>query len=230
MPLEVATSRSTAARFSPGAICLSSSSHFPLMPNSNRVNPVALPPGRARLATKPAPTGSLTFTNTMGTWRVACSSGVSGEFPLTTMTSGASATSSAARPAQKFAVARTDAVLDPNVAPDDPSQLLQTLTKGCQASLPFRIVRGPRAEHPDAPHALALLRPRRQRPRRRAAEQRDELAALLIRSPRRRSASSLSGISRPSALAVLRLITSSNFVGSITGRSPGFSPLRMRPA
>src|SRR5262249_40755282 len=44
------------------------------------------------------------------------------------------------------------------------------------------------------------------------------------------SASNLSGISRPSALAVLTLITSSNFVGSITGRSPGFSPLRMRPA
>ena len=33
---------------------------------------------------------------------------------------------------------------------------------------------------------------------------------------------------RPSALAVLRLITSSNFVVSWTGRSPGFSPLRMR--
>src|SRR5262249_48324513 len=44
------------------------------------------------------------------------------------------------------------------------------------------------------------------------------------------SVSNLSGISRPSAFAVLRLITNSNFVGSITGRSPGFSPLRMRPA
>src|SRR5262249_43237236 len=44
------------------------------------------------------------------------------------------------------------------------------------------------------------------------------------------SASNLSGISRPSAFAVLRLITNSNFAGSITGRSPGFSPLRMRPA
>ena len=68
-------------------------------------------------------------------------------------------------PAQEFAVARTDAVLDPDVAPHDPSQLLQTLMKGCHASLPFRIVRGPRAEHPDAAHALALLRPRRERPR-----------------------------------------------------------------
>ena len=33
---------------------------------------------------------------------------------------------------------------------------------------------------------------------------------------------------RPSALAVLRLITSSYLVGACTGKSAGFSPLRMR--
>jgi len=33
----------------------------------------------------------------------------------------------------------------------------------------------------------------------------------------------------PSAVAVFRLITSSNLVGCSTGRSLGFSPLRMRP-
>src|SRR4029453_15154347 len=42
-------------------------------------------------------------------------------------------------------------------------------------------------------------------------------------------ASSVAGTLRPSALAVLRLITSSNFVACITGKSAGFSPLRMRP-
>ena len=41
-------------------------------------------------------------------------------------------------------------------------------------------------------------------------------------------ASSVGGTSRPSALAVLRLITSSYLVGACTGRSAGFSPLRMR--
>jgi hypothetical protein len=35
-------------------------------------------------------------------------------------------------------------------------------------------------------------------------------------------ASTPGGMSRPNSLAVLRLITSSNLVGSITGRSPGF--------
>jgi hypothetical protein len=41
-------------------------------------------------------------------------------------------------------------------------------------------------------------------------------------------ASSVGGTSRPRALAVLRLMTSSNLVGSWTGRSPAFSPRRMR--
>ena len=41
-------------------------------------------------------------------------------------------------------------------------------------------------------------------------------------------ASSACGTTRPSALAVLRLITVSNLVGACTGRSAGFSPLRMR--
>jgi hypothetical protein len=39
---------------------------------------------------------------------------------------------------------------------------------------------------------------------------------------------SVFGTLRPSALAVLRLITSSYLVGACTGRSPAFSPLRMR--
>src|SRR5258705_51434 len=42
-------------------------------------------------------------------------------------------------------------------------------------------------------------------------------------------ASKFGGISRPSAFAVFRLMTNSNVVGCITGRSAGLSPLRMRP-
>src|SRR5262249_3772484 len=43
-------------------------------------------------------------------------------------------------------------------------------------------------------------------------------------------ASRVGGTSRPSALAVGRVMTSSNLVGCTTGKSAGFSPLRMRPA
>src|SRR5216683_4443181 len=43
------------------------------------------------------------------------------------------------------------------------------------------------------------------------------------------SASSFAGMSRRSAFAVLRLMINSNLVGCTTGRSAGFSPLRIRP-
>jgi hypothetical protein len=42
-------------------------------------------------------------------------------------------------------------------------------------------------------------------------------------------ASSAGGIVRASLFAVLRLITNSNLAGSMTGRSVGLAPLRMRP-
>jgi len=69
---------------------------------------------------------------------------------------------------------------------------------------------------------------------------RNELTRCAIRVSTRRSkkhrysitssarASSAEGISRPSALAALRLMASWIFVGCCTGRSVGFSPLRIR--
>src|SRR5262249_2978978 len=74
-----------------------------------------------------------------------------------------------------------------------------------------------------------LLRARRERPRGRATEQRDELAALQAHSITASArASTDAGRSRPSAFAVLRLTTSSYLFGAWTGSSDGFSPLRMR--
>src|SRR3989442_1636545 len=72
-----------------------------------------------------------------------------------------------------------------------------------------------------------LLRACRERPRYgRAAEQRDEVAALhSITSSA--SESILSEIVMPSAFAVLRLMTSSNLVGCSTGKSEGLAPLRI---
>jgi hypothetical protein len=53
--------------------------------------------------------------------------------------------------------------------------LLQRVQKRRAAGLPFRIVRGQVHEHPDAPHALGLLRARDERPPdRRAAEKGDK--------------------------------------------------------
>ena len=55
----------------------------------------------------------------------------------------------------------------------------------------------------------------------------DKTAGYSITSSAR--ASSIGGTSRPNALAVLRLITNSNFVARSTGRSVGLIPLRRRP-
>src|SRR5262249_6303340 len=83
------------------------------------------------------------------------------------------------------------------------------------------------AEQPDHRHR-PLLRSRGERPRRRAAEQRDELAAFhsITSSALNRTAV---GNSRPSDLAVLRFTTSSTLVGCWTGKSAGLAPLRIWP-
>src|SRR5262249_24948423 len=126
-----------------------------------------------------------------------------------------------------FAAAPTG--VDPYIAADDPTRLHECLLEGSDPSLKVRIVRSGRQQHADAPHALALLGVRRERPHGRTANERDEVAPLhSITSSAR--ASSVGGISSPSAFAVLRFITNSNFVGSWIGRSPGFSPLSMRAA
>src|SRR5262249_29385172 len=123
----------------------------------------------------------------------------------------------------------TPTIVDPHVAARRPPCFLQPLCERGNTRVPFRIVSSQIDEHTDAPHPLGLLRARRERPRRRAAQQRDELAALhSITSSA--ATSSLSGTVRPKALAVLRLIASSNVVGCRTGNSGGFAPLRMRPA
>src|SRR5262249_61036131 len=87
---------------------------------------------------------------------------------------------------------------------------------------------GGRPENP-ARRYSRLLRVRHARPRRcRAPEQRDKVPALNHSITSSARARSVGGTSIPSALAVLRFTISSYLVGACTGRSAGFSPLRMR--
>src|SRR5262249_35069530 len=93
----------------------------------------------------------------------------------------------------------------------------------------FRVAFGVRHQDADPPHLVRLLRPRGERPAYCTAEKRDELTPLhSITSSAR--ASRVGGTSRPSARAVMRLITSSNLLACTTGRSAGLAPLRIRPA
>jgi len=118
------------------------------------------------------------------------------------------------------------AVLDRKIAAFDPPQLAHSLHEG-GSPLALRR-RGTRAEQSDD-RRLRLLRARRERPRGRAAKSQDELAPPDHSITSSARASKVGGISRPSVLAVLRLITSSTFVTCCTGKSAGFSPLRTRP-
>src|SRR5262249_43407887 len=116
---------------------------------------------------------------------------------------------------------------DTDAAAVVPAQLLQRLAESLEIVLLLNIF-GEWVEHADPPHPGRLLRPRRERPRRRTAEQRDELAASHSTTSSA-SASSFAGISRPSFLAALPLRTSSSLLICSTGNSAGLTPLRTRP-
>jgi hypothetical protein len=68
------------------------------------------------------------------------------------------------------------------VAAIGPTQLRKSLRKPGEVGFCLRIVFIERYQNADPPHATGLLRPRRQRPRRRAPDNRDELAPPHIRS------------------------------------------------
>jgi hypothetical protein len=77
--------------------------------------------------------------------------------------------------ANALGIACTPACVDPQVCTDGPPQLLQALCERHEAGLSFLIVCGEGQEHADATHPIRLLCTRHNRPRRRPAQQRDEL-------------------------------------------------------
>src|SRR6516165_321791 len=85
----------------PGAISRSISSHLPAIDASKLVKPVMLAPGCAMLATSPLPSGSETWTKTIGIVSVALCRASPLGVVCATITSGESATSSLARAATR---------------------------------------------------------------------------------------------------------------------------------
>jgi hypothetical protein len=116
-----------ATRVTRGAISLSSSTHFPPMVVSKFVKPLVLPPGRARLATKPRSTGSLTPVKAIGIVRVACCAAVNAGPP--------SAKNHVRRQAEDlrncgaglFKVVHAQLVFDREITPNCPPQLFKAL-------------------------------------------------------------------------------------------------------
>jgi len=63
-----------------------------------------------------------------------------------------------------------------DILPNAPAQLLHRLDEGRHAILSFRIVGGERCEYADAPHSLALLRTRGERPYRGSSNSLNKIA------------------------------------------------------
>src|SRR5262249_25223906 len=126
---------------------------------------------------------------------------------------------------QTIILALRPAIFDRDVLTFDVTGFTQPLAECGQGS---RIGRGRCAVEKTDQRDRCLLRPRQDRPAdgRRAAEQRDELAARhsITWSAR---AISVGGTGRLSALAVVTLIARSNLVGCSTGMSAGFAPRRI---
>ena len=123
-------------------------------------------------------------------------------------------------------IGNTPPVIDREIATDRPSQLVEALLKRRDAAAGLRVVLGQHHQHADAAHAIGRLRARGERPGRRAAEKGDEIPPPHSITSSART-SNEGGTSRPSALAVTRLMARSNLVGCSTGRSAGFAPFRI---
>ena len=184
-----------------------------------------LPPGRARLATRPAPTGSPATANTIGMTDVACFAAITGRGAISDDDIDLELDELCRDLGKALDASLRPAVFDRNVTTLDPAEFTQPPHKCGSPMTLSRSGRGPKnpmigifagccaraaSGHAAAPPS-SVMNSRR-----------------FTRSPRRRGRAPSAGTSRPSALAVLRLITSSYLVGACTGRSAGFSPLRMR--
>src|SRR5579862_1225470 len=125
-------------------------------------------------------------------------------------------------------IGAAEAIVETNVAALNPTGVAKPPDERVDPAFGLGVVLGCSDKHADTPHLAVLLCVGGKRPSDGgAAEQRNDLAPphSITSSARCRNNS---GTVMPSTLAVLRLITSWNWVGSCTGRSPGEAPRRMR--
>ena len=173
------------------------------------VMPVTLPPVRLKLPTSPTLMGSSPITKTTGIVLVAAFAANAAGNVCVAMTLGLRSIRSAARAGSRstWPFARRDSKRQ--VAAVREAPFVQTLAK---RRFERRERFGPSADKSSDHRHRWLLRACRERPRCRAAEQRDELAAVHSITSSARSCID-GGTFKPSVLAVFRLMTNSNLVG-----------------
>src|SRR5262245_49186943 len=216
-------SHNPATRESVGTTSLNNCRRLAVSSGARNANPVTFPPGRARLDTSPSATASPRAKATMGIVVVACRAARAAAVLGAMITSTTGQLGRQRRETRGLAVRFAE--FDCDVLTLAIAELAEALAEGVDNPLQ-------RTGHEvtDPGHSRRLLRacrewPRNRRRRRRAAEKRDELAPPhSITSSAR--ASTVAGRSRPSALAVLRLMTNSYLEACSTGRSAGLAPLR----
>jgi hypothetical protein len=164
---------------------------------------------------------------TMGIVPVACFAAWIAGGEYVTMTLTFRRTSSAARPGSRSYFPSAPPGFNRDVLAFHKAQLAQALLEGSEAKpIPgaIRIAWRQKAYSEDLPR-LGLGGERRGKQNgTRASKERATVYHSITSSAR---PSSDGGIVRPRALAVLRLMTSSNFVGCSTGRSAGLAPFRI---
>jgi len=210
----------------PGTSSRKRSSRLPIRSVERIDRPVTLPPGRARLATRPVSTGSPAAPNTIGIAVVARFNAMTVAVPDVTMTSTLSWTNSAAisaiRSGRPAAERYSIAIVLPSIQPSLCSCCRKAAARALSAE-------GVLWYKKPMVRSFAGCCARAVSGHAAAADERDEVAAFhSITSSA--SCWKRKGTSSPSALAVLRLTTSSYLTGACTGRSAGFSPRRMRLA
>ena len=151
------------------------------------MKPVTLPPGRARLSTKPAPTGS----RRPRTRSARCVSPAAAR-PRPRLPCGQDHVGRERDQFRRVSAnvgrhRRWPSACRSARCGRGPAQLRQPLQERPEAGLKFRIVRGCGQEHADAPHPLGLLRAHRERPVAAAPPSSVMNSRRFIRSPRRRA-------------------------------------------
>ena len=205
---------------------------------------MTLPPGRARLATRPAPTGSPTFVITMGMVVVTLLAANVAGVPLTTIRSTLSRTNSAASSgrrsffcsANRYSMVMFFLSFHPSLLSScrNASKRTAILEAVLLSRKPMRKIFPACCASAEKQSAKSMAQRLRtvlvffmgfSLPRSTPHSTLDFAPSHLITLSA--LASTFGGIVRPICLAALRLMMNSNFVGCSTGRSAGLAPLRI---
>ena len=189
-------------------------------------SPVTFPPGLAKDATRPLPIGSPATGHTIGMTAVACLAASAGSVAIANITSTWSLTNSAAistkrsgRPSpQRYSIL----MVRPSIQPSSRSRWTKA---AAHAPCEIAVLEPKNPMVGGVPACCAVATSGHATAAPPSSVMNSRRSHSITSSAR---ASSVGGISRPSALAVLRLITSSNRSGAWTGSPLGFSPSRMR--